>query len=252
MSVSIEVKHALDQVAAASAVIDNDILSFPCRMWHIFARETLLNRDVVKSIKAEIDIGHSVIRPWYDEDNIHTLSIREAFQWRIWYSEDQDRMNAHFDFWFDQIFCNERLMFRYYNDSGIGVYTRMYSHLYSFTNHLFGFIEFISKDTFEELHLEYTHWTLLTYVDENCVRIYCILYGTMTLLNHHNQSGIKFQVFLDAEDVKDKAFILSYVSSEKTIDHGNALSLYPHLLYRLRALMLTNQNGMDLSSAEWS
>ena len=73
----------------------------------------------------------------------------------------------------------------------------------------------------------------------------------MTLLNHHNQSGIKFQVFLDAEDVKDKAFILSYVSSEKTIDHGNALSLYPHLLYRLRALMLTNQNGMDLSSAEW-
>ena len=152
MPVSIEVKHALDQVAAASAVIDNDSLSFPCRMWHIFAREILLNRDVFKSIKAEIDIGHSVIRPWYDEDNIHTLSMREAFQWRIWYSEDQDRMNAHFDFWFDQIFCNERLMFRYYNDSGISVYTRMYRHLYSFTNHLFGFIEFISKDTFEDLH----------------------------------------------------------------------------------------------------
>jgi hypothetical protein len=49
MSVSIEAMHALDQLLAASAVIDNDSMSFPCRMWHLFPREILLNRDVFKS-----------------------------------------------------------------------------------------------------------------------------------------------------------------------------------------------------------
>ena len=225
MSVSIEAMYALDQVLAASAVIDNDSMSFPCRMWHIFAREILLNRDVFKSFSAEINLGRIVIRPWYDEDDIHSLSMREAFEWRIWYSEDQDRMNAHFDFWFDQIFYNDRLMFRYSNDSGIGVYARMYGHLYSFTNNLFGFVEFISKETYDVLHLDYSHWSLLSYVDENCVRTYCILYGTVILLNHHNQSGVKFEVFLDVDEAKDKAFRLSYICCEKTIDHGNAVSI---------------------------
>jgi hypothetical protein len=64
-------------------------------------------------------------------------------------------MNAHFDFWFDQIFYNDRLMFRYSNDSGIGVYARMYGHLYSFTNNLLDIVEFISKKTYDVLHLDY-------------------------------------------------------------------------------------------------
>jgi hypothetical protein len=80
MSVSIEAMHALNQGLAASAVIDNDSMSFPCRMWHKFAREILLNRDVFKSFLAEINFGRVVIRPWYDEDNIHALSMREAFE----------------------------------------------------------------------------------------------------------------------------------------------------------------------------
>jgi hypothetical protein len=54
MSVSQEVTIAFDQMAAASAVIDDDSISFTCRMWHIFLREILLERDVFQSINAEI------------------------------------------------------------------------------------------------------------------------------------------------------------------------------------------------------
>ena len=58
MSVSQEVTIAFDQMAAASAVIDDDSISFTCRMWHIFLREILLDRDVFQSINAEILIGN--------------------------------------------------------------------------------------------------------------------------------------------------------------------------------------------------
>jgi hypothetical protein len=96
MSVSQEVTIAFDQMAAASAVIDDDSISFTCRMWHIFLREILLDRDVY----SEILIGNNVIRPWYDQDGNFPLAMREAFKWRIDYPEDQDRMNANFDFLF--------------------------------------------------------------------------------------------------------------------------------------------------------
>jgi len=75
-------------MAAASAVIDDDSISFTCRMWYNFLREILLDRDVFQSINAEILIGNIVIRPWYDQDG----NFREAFKWRIDYPEDQDRM----------------------------------------------------------------------------------------------------------------------------------------------------------------
>jgi hypothetical protein len=45
------------------------------------------------------------------------------------------------------------------------------------------------------------------------------------LLNHHNQSEVKFEVFLDIDEAKDKAFRLSYICCDKTIDHGNAVSI---------------------------
>ena len=94
MSVSQEVTIAFDQMAAASAVIDDDSISFTCRMWHIFLREILLDRDVFQSINAEILIGNIVIRPWYDQDDNFPLAMREAFKWRIDYPEDQDRMKC--------------------------------------------------------------------------------------------------------------------------------------------------------------
>ena len=75
MSVSLEFSIAIDQMAAATAVIDDDSMSFTCRMWHIFLGEILLPRDVFQSIYAEIVIGHDVIRPWYDQDGIYALSL---------------------------------------------------------------------------------------------------------------------------------------------------------------------------------
>ena len=106
MSVSQEITIAFDQMAAASAVIDDDSILFTCRMWHIFLREILLDRDVFQSIYAEILIGNNVNRFWYDQDGNFPLAMREAFKWRIDYPEDQDRMNANFDFWFDEAFHN--------------------------------------------------------------------------------------------------------------------------------------------------
>jgi hypothetical protein len=81
-----------DQMAAASAVIDDDSISFTCRMWYIFLREILLDRDVFQSIYAKILIANIVIRPWYEQDGNFPLAMREAFKWRIDYPEDQDRM----------------------------------------------------------------------------------------------------------------------------------------------------------------
>jgi len=133
MSVSQEVTIAFDQMAAVSAVIDEDSISFTCGMWHIVLREILLDRDVFQSINAEILIGNIVIRPWYDQDGNFPLAMREAFKWRIDYPEDQDRMNANFDFWFDEVFHNTKLSFRYFNDYEIGVHFRMTGfNLYSY------------------------------------------------------------------------------------------------------------------------
>ena len=84
MSVSQEVTIAFDQMAAASAVIDDDSISFTCRMWHIFLREIFWERDVFQSINAEILIGNNVIRSWYDQDGLpwsFPLAMREAFKW---------------------------------------------------------------------------------------------------------------------------------------------------------------------------
>jgi hypothetical protein len=72
-------------------------------MWYIFLREISLDRDAFQSINAEILIGNNFIRPWYDQDGNFPLAMREAFKWRIDYPEDEDRMNANFDFWFDEM-----------------------------------------------------------------------------------------------------------------------------------------------------
>ena len=184
MSVSLEYSIAINQMAAASAVIGDDSMSFTCRMWHIFLRKILLPRDVFHSIYAEIVIGNDVIRPWYDQDRIYSLSMREAFHWRIDYPEDQDIMNANFDFWFDEVFHNPKLSFRYSND---------YGDLYVVNDYLYGFMEFISRDTYRLLHEEHLHWSLLTYKDENYKEWYFIVYSTVSLVNHHNQSGVKFE-----------------------------------------------------------
>jgi len=151
--------------------------------------------------------------------------MREAFHWRIDYPEDQDRMNANFDFWFDEVFHNPKLSFRYSNDYGICVHTRMNGDLYVVNDYLYGFMEFISRDTYFLLHEEHLHWSLLTYKVENYKEWYVIVYGTVSLVNHHNQSGVKFEVLEDVEGAGDKAFKVSYLSSEKVIDHGNYLSI---------------------------
>jgi hypothetical protein len=126
--------------ARASAVIDDDSMSFTCRMWHIFLREILLDRDVFHLIYAEILIGN----------NSHSFLVRPGWKFPFGYAwsfqmdpEDQDRMNANFDFWFDEVFHNAKLSFRYSNDNGIGVHTRMNCDLYVVNDYLYDFIEFI-------------------------------------------------------------------------------------------------------------
>ena len=113
-----------------------------------------MDRDVFQLIYAKILIGNNVIRPWYDQDGNFPLAMREAFKWRIDYPEDQDRMNANFDFWFDEMFHNTKLSFRYIDGD-----------LYVVNDYLYGFIEFISRENYLLLHEEHWHWSLLTYKD---------------------------------------------------------------------------------------
>ena len=90
-------------------------------------------------------------------------------------------MNAHFDFWFDQVFHNPFIDFKY---CGIGAYVKIRGPLYSFTDNLFDFVEYISEEVFTHLKDTLKHWSLFKYRDDDLEWRYCIIYGTFSLLNH--------------------------------------------------------------------
>jgi hypothetical protein len=119
-------------------------------------------------------------------------------------------MNAHFNFWYQQVFHNRTLDFQYFETSGIGAYAKVPGVLYSYTHDLYGFLEFVSEDVFRHLKEVLGHWSLFCYRDKELEWHYCVLFGTVALINHDTMSTGKLQVLNGEFDAEESIFQLDY------------------------------------------
>jgi hypothetical protein len=132
-------------------------------------------------------------------------------------------MNAHFDFWFDQVFNNSNIDFKFCEDFGIGAYAKIRGPLYSFTDNLYGFVEYVTVDVFHHLKEELHHWSLFKYRDADLEWHYCIIYGTLSLLNHHDFATASFQMLNDEFEAKETTFRVGFDRHLKDIHLGDTL-----------------------------
>jgi hypothetical protein len=56
------------------------------------------------------------ILPWRAEGDHYSEEIINSFAWRYEYGFSPLVMNAHLDWWYGQIFCNELIEFKYTHD----------------------------------------------------------------------------------------------------------------------------------------
>lgn len=85
-------------------------------------------------------------------------------------------------------------------------------------------IKYVDEDTFNRLK-ELRYWSLFAYHDSQIVKHYCILWGTVSLLNHDDFATGRFSVLNNELDDMETGFRLSYNYNELTIDHGNCTSI---------------------------
>jgi hypothetical protein len=119
-------------------------------------------------------------------------------------------MNAHFDFWFDQVFKNSLIDFKYCEGFGIGAYAKIRGPLYSLTDSLFGFVEYVTVGVFNLLKDTMKHWSMFQYRDDDLVWHYCIIYGTVALLNHDDFATAVFQMLNSEFEAKETTLRVNY------------------------------------------
>ena len=133
-------------------------------------------------------------------------------------------MNAHFNFWYQQVFHNRTIDFQYFEDTGTGAYVKVPGVLYSYTHDLYGFLEFVSEDVFR--HLKEDVYRLFSYSDKELEWHYCVLFGTVALINHDTMATGKLQVLNGEFDAEESIFQLDYYwSAGRTVDQGNLISI---------------------------
>ena len=93
--------HRSDQWHALKYLRDDITMSFACRMYIIFAMTCLINTELFTRFKEGLKV-----KPWYCEDDTYPDFVKASFKWGIQHQYNQEYMNAHFDFWFDQVFNN--------------------------------------------------------------------------------------------------------------------------------------------------
>jgi len=210
------------QMIAARHVLNDLTLSFPCRMFALFSINVLLNGIAFDRLKT------ACVLPWRCNDNTYSNDVKDNFMWKLSYGEDEETMKAHFDFWYRQIFNNPLVEFRYTAVYGVAGFAKIVGPLYSFTHQLHGFLEYVDEAAFirlQELH----YWSLFAYRDSLLVKHYCILWGTMSLLNHDYWATGRFNVLNNELDDMESGFKLSYNYDEVVIDHGNCTSILDEL-----------------------
>ena len=209
-----------EQSAANIYLRDDESMSFACRMYSIFSLIILGNPRTFNRLRD----GEHVL-PWYCDDDSYPEWVKNSFKWRPTYKENQDAMNAHFNFWYLEIFKNPIIDFQYFDDSGIGAYAKIPGVLPSYTNDLYGFLEFVPIDVFQHLK-ELNHWSLFSYRDKDLQMHFCVIYGTVALINHDKYSTGKLQVLNGEFDAEESTFQLDYYwTAGRTIDQGNLIAI---------------------------
>ena len=148
------------QMIATRHVINDMTLSFPCRMFALFSLQVLLNGTMFERLR------NAFVLPWRCDDETYSNDIKDGFKWKASYGEDEETMNAHFDFWYRQIFLNPMVEFRYTDVYGVAGFAKIVGPLYSFTHQLHGFLEYVDEATFHRLQ-ELRHWSLFSYYDSS-------------------------------------------------------------------------------------
>jgi hypothetical protein len=213
--------NVIDQSAANMYLRDDPSMSFACRVYSIFALYVLGNPRVFNMLRDGL-----TVLPWYCTDNTYSDWVKSRFQWRPTYGESQDTMNAHFNFWYQQVFHNRTLDFQYFETSGIGAYAKVPGVLYSYTHDLYGFLEFVSEDVFRHLKEDLGHWSLFCYRDKELEWHYCVLFGTVALINHDTMATGKLQVLNGEFDAEESIFQFDYYwSAGRTVDQGNLIAI---------------------------
>ena len=73
-------------------------------MYSIFAMTCLINTQLFTRFKEGLKV-----KPWYCEDETYPDFVKASFKWGVQHQYNQEYMNAHFDFWFDQVFNNSNI-----------------------------------------------------------------------------------------------------------------------------------------------
>ena len=115
----------------------------------------LMNSDLFNRFKEGL-----LVKPWYCEDDTYPDFVKASFKWGVQHEFNHDHMNAHFDFWFDQVFKNSLIDFKYCEGFGIGAYAKIRGPLYSLTDSLFGFVEYVTVGVFNLLKDTMKHWSM--------------------------------------------------------------------------------------------
>lgn len=119
---------------------------------------------------------------WRAEGEHYPREIINSFAWRPEYGFSAIVMKAHLDWWYEQIFCNEVIEFKYTHDMGIGAFARVPGTCEYLSEALFGCLEFVTELQYLHLRDSEMHWSLFTYGYGHNTR-----YGTMALLNNDSR-----------------------------------------------------------------
>lgn len=206
-----------DQFFAMQLLINDPSMSFACRMYCIFARVCLLNDRLFNRLKEGLDV-----LPWRCVDNTYPDFVKEAFKWNASYGHDQKKMDAHFDWWYQQVFHNPSIEFKFTEEDGIGAYAKFPGVLLTYTNDLYGFVEYVDEKTFDHLKTVMNHWSLFSYRDNDGQLHSCIIYGTSCLVNHDRLGTGKLTILNSELDAQEGGLQLTYY--EEVMDYNDGSS----------------------------
>jgi hypothetical protein len=84
----------------------------------------------------------------------------------------------------------------------------------------------VSEDVFRHLKEDLSHWSLFSYRDKELEWHYCVLFGTVALINHDTIATGKLQILNGEFDSEDSIFQLDYYwSTGRTIDQSNLIAI---------------------------
>jgi len=227
------VAERMKQYQAMKLLRDDPTISFACKMYNIFAMVCLVDPHVFNRLFEGLRV-----LPWRCDDDTYTDVQKNSFKSGPQFAYNQDVMNAHFDFWYRMVFHNPSIVFKYSDDYGIGAYVKFPGVLYTYTNDFHGFVEFVSEEMFLHLKNNMHHWSLFCYRDDELEMHYCVIYGTVALINHDMMNTGKLHILNGEFDAAEDTFQLDYYWDMKDHDRGNNIVCIDDTVLTLQVIRL--------------